>query len=771
VVPADVIRGQVATLIGMVSLLIGYAIPVGTIAPILPKFRRDWPPRAAIALAAVMIPFGLMMRAAGMLGLLKAEIGTGILAVFTSSYLYGIALAMIVYLRHRSTLALAMLAIVVPFTSFLGVFTGGKSYMLYPWAMAVLAIILVRRRIAARWVVLGALATSLVFPLNNFVRYDLLPTAGSAVGLMRNPGVALTKMSKFLGSSEPAEYFTTGLLATVGRMDCIGAASVLIRDTPKVSPFQNGKTIGLFFVAFIPRAIWPDKPIITIGQFFTDVYGTGPHIEQGTAPSQIGEFFINFGYLGIVGGMLFYGLALRSFHEMLLAGRLTTPGLLSAVAGALLSRYRLPEQHRRRLGHHGVFDDPDRDRPHRRDHAVRIVPGFARELRGPCDRASRSAAVVASAVDRAAPIHPLTSLRFVAAILVVLYHSYTMFLPSKPFPAIVDQTIGVGFIGVSFFFVLSGFILAYNYMGAPDVPVGPRVEPRTFFVARFARIYPLYLLALLVHAPFVIAHRFDHDPSAALALAKIVVSFGVNAALVQAWVPSFGGGWNSPGWSLSDEAFFYALFPFAAPLLWRSRRRDLTLAVLCYAATWSMAAILLAAWPGSSSHVDDVFELMTLPLLRLPEFLLGIVLARIHFRAFDFRPGLLRSPGVLLLAGTLLLALGIAEHERISPMMLQIGILPPAFALIISGSRAHGGRTRDLFSRRSFVVLGEASYGVYILHVPLIYWFAYAVTPMQLDGVPKAFAVDQPLHYAAYLIALIGLSVLSMRYFEDPIRR
>jgi hypothetical protein len=148
---------------------------------------------------------------------------------------------------------------------------------------------------------------------------------------MRNPSATLGRISRFMSGSEPATYFQQGLLATVGRMDCIGAASVLIRDTPSRVDFQNGRTIWLFFYAFVPRAIWKDKPIISIGQFFTDEYGSGPEIQSGTAPSQLGEFFINFGYAGIVGGMLLYGILLRLFHQMLLAGRPTTPGLLAAV--------------------------------------------------------------------------------------------------------------------------------------------------------------------------------------------------------------------------------------------------------------------------------------------------------------------------------------------------------------------------------------------------------------------------------------------------------
>lgn len=330
--PVDVIRGQLATLLGLFSLLIGYAIPVGTFVPFMPRIRNDWSPAAALGVAILMIPFGWLISAITMTGLVKFSAASGFWSVLSSSSQYGIALAAIVYVRHRSRIAFAILAVVVPITSFLALFTGSKYAVLIPWAMIVLSTILVQRRIAARWIVLAVFATALVYPVGMFVRQDIL--AGntlSPVTALRQPVATLGRMAGFVTGSEPLNYLQEGLISTVARMDCIGAASVLIRDTPRVSPFQRGRTLGLFFVAFIPRVLWPGKPIITIGQWFTDTYGSGPEIESSTAPSQIGEFFINFGYLGIIGGMLVYGILLRLLHQTLLAGRATTPGLLAGV--------------------------------------------------------------------------------------------------------------------------------------------------------------------------------------------------------------------------------------------------------------------------------------------------------------------------------------------------------------------------------------------------------------------------------------------------------
>jgi len=367
----------------------------------------------------------------------------------------------------------------------------------------------------------------------------------------------------------------------------------------------------------------------------------------------------------------------------------------------------------------------------------------------------------------AAQLLPLTSLRFFAAIGVVLYHTYHPFLPSRPLPAIADHAIAVGFLGVSFFFVLSGFILAYNYLPPPGAGASTamRGDARSFFVARFARIYPLYLLGLVIHAPFMASYRFAHDPNDAVALGKLLTTFAVNAGLLEGWLQFMRGGWNPPGWSLCAEALFYALFPLLAPMLWRSRHRDRTLLALLYLAlliVLTVAAILLHT---GRLQPHENFSLEQFPLVRVPEFLFGIVLAR------SYRRGGVRSSW-LWVAGALILSAAVAVRAWIPEVLLQNGILMPAFALIILGMSGGGGLVQRIMSHKTLVLLGEASYGIYILHVPLAWWFAWlGHGDARLSEIPPQFAVDQPFYYAIYLTVLIGLSIVSLRWFEEPARR
>ena len=138
----------------------------------------------------------------------------------------------------------------------------------------------------------------------------------------------------------------------------------------------------------------------------------------------------------------------------------------------------------------------------------------------------------------------LTGIRFFAAFHVLAFHCW----PWRDYRGIGAQAAGSGFIGVSLFFVLSGFIFGYNYFGR-------EVVPKRFFRDRFARVYPVYALALLVALPAFLR---------SFGTANLPVYVLTRATLTQAWFPTIVLEWDTPAWSLAVEAFFYLLFPLIA---------------------------------------------------------------------------------------------------------------------------------------------------------------------------------------------------------------
>src|SRR5215470_13120634 len=135
-------------------------------------------------------------------------------------------------------------------------------------------------------------------------------------------------------------------------------------------------------------------------------------------------------------------------------------------------------------------------------------------------------------------LHQLTFTRFIAAMGIVFFH----FAPQvPPFNYFFIRSAG---IGVSYFFVLSGFVLIVAY-------AGKKTSPAIFYKNRFARIYPVYFTALLVMGSYLWLRGTLHATDLTLCI------FGV-----QAWVPTHTHDINYPAWSLSVEFFFYILFPF-----------------------------------------------------------------------------------------------------------------------------------------------------------------------------------------------------------------
>ena len=217
----------------------------------------------------------------------------------------------------------------------------------------------------------------------------------------------------------------------------------------------------------------------------------------------------------------------------------------------------------------------------------------------------------------------------------------------------------LGSAGVQFFFVLSGFILAYNYHAKfPELRLGGALG---FYRARFAKIYPVHVLTFLIAAPLVILH-FDPDGLYAL---KLAFMSAVNLLLVQSFVPNQGTYFNFNGvsWTLSVEAFFYLTFPF---LLVAARK-------LGIAGRWAGSLfVMLAAWAvlfvlNAGLSEDDalaIWALHILPVARLFEFVSGLLLGLLFVRhgaapRASVRPalfGALEAAAVVLFAALLFFA-------------------------------------------------------------------------------------------------------------------
>ena len=194
--------------------------------------------------------------------------------------------------------------------------------------------------------------------------------------------------------------------------------------------------------------------------------------------------------------------------------------------------------------------------------------------------------------------------------------------------------VGSGYVGVSLFFVLSGFVLTYTYHDSLRDGTATR---GAFVAARVARIYPVYLLSLLVALPplfWLVASK-----GVRMQYGWLAGITGMYAGLLQAWDPRRACVLNCPAWSLSDEAFFYLAFLLVLPVVARwGLRRLATAAVAAYALALLAPVLYLVLRPDGAvaatpdARVSQAYWLAVVkynPLIRLPEFVMGVIAGRL----------------------------------------------------------------------------------------------------------------------------------------------
>ena len=264
-----------------------------------------------------------------------------------------------------------------------------------------------------------------------------------------------------------------------------------------------------------------------------------------------------------------------------------------------------------------------------------------------------------------AELDALTALRFFAALLVFVYHC-------APTAAFATQ-YALGHSGVGFFFLLSGFILMYTYHREFSGAVAWRAV-RAFYVARFARIYPVHVVATAFAA--LVLWRFGGNVWDASSIATREGAAAAQLLLLQSWIPNelVYLGINAPAWSISTEMFFYAAFPFVARSLLRSFGVSRPGVIWVAAAMPWAIEVAVALVP----HPVAVWTSYVLPPVRL----------------------------------------AVSPH---APTALRYSLfLMPFWALLIAVFVHQSGAISRMLQRPLFVALGRASFAFYLIHWPVI---------------------------------------------------
>ena len=290
----------------------------------------------------------------------------------------------------------------------------------------------------------------------------------------------------------------------------------------------------------------------------------------------------------------------------------------------------------------------------------------------------------------------LTALRFWAAALVVVYHLSRQ-LAKIP---VISDVGWYGRTGVTFFFVLSGFVLAWTYHDAP-------VRPAVFWWRRFARIWPMLLVATLLSTAVYLAMGVDVPPRAVAAALAMVHAWSFDPVVVR--------GGNGATWSLSDEAFFYLLFPLVLPLVRRLRvRGQLLVAALA-------VVVLLVGWVVLTREVPLAHRALVIdywPVSRLPQFVAGVALGCAVRGGWRPRVRLDVAVAAVLAFHVALFAWGhVTTSTQWTPYSASQVMATPFFAAVVVAAAC-----RDLAGRTGWLGhpwalrLGHWSFAWYLVH-------------------------------------------------------
>ncbi|WP_323137884.1 acyltransferase [Streptomyces sp. NBC_01433] len=298
-------------------------------------------------------------------------------------------------------------------------------------------------------------------------------------------------------------------------------------------------------------------------------------------------------------------------------------------------------------------------------------------------------------------------MRFIAAFAVVISHLSGQIVGTE-LPGLLDLITTLGPVGVAFFFVLSGFTLAWV--------ADPGDTARLFWRRRAAKIYPNHLTTFAATLVLMVI----------AGVPVMLINTIPPLLLIEPWIPNFdalGGltGINVPSWTLGCEMVFYLAFPWLIIFIGRIRPPRLwPWAAIVAAAIIAVpfAALLLPEQPATSWDPAvpqwQSWFAYSFPFTRMLEFVLGILMARIVISGKWIRLGM--APAFLLTVICVVVQSGL-------PGIFRLCAGPTAFALalvIAAGASADVRAVRTPFSGRIMVWLGEISFALYLVHYLVI---------------------------------------------------
>lgn len=339
-------------------------------------------------------------------------------------------------------------------------------------------------------------------------------------------------------------------------------------------------------------------------------------------------------------------------------------------------------------------------------------------------------------------IESLTSLRFFAALLVLLNHcEFLRHSDSILLKNLFDYIFSQGHIAITFFFILSGFIMSLSYSDKINTK---KVSYTQFYIARISKLYPLHLLTFFLALPLVIYSIYKGSDT--------LNSLLPNLFLIQSFIPvrEYFFSVNAPSWSLSNELFYYLIFPVII-----SMKNKLLLIIPLVIIIFQLTIELLNLPENQKHYLIYIF-----PISRLLDFSIGIltyrVFRKIHNKKITLNSSTMQISSILLfVAFLLLIELVIGRFNYYFLYVIPVSLLVFSFSL-------KEGVLSNLLTNEKLVSLGKASFALYLIHHLVIRYMSilnYKI--FKFEGV-----VSDYFMMLSTIVISIALSIIMYNLFE-----
>ena len=348
-------------------------------------------------------------------------------------------------------------------------------------------------------------------------------------------------------------------------------------------------------------------------------------------------------------------------------------------------------------------------------------------------------------------IRPLTGIRGVAAIAVMIYHFSFI---ASPFPSSDSNVLGRGYLAVDLFFLLSGMVMAIRQMSA--LAAGSDASQYFHFLKRrIARIYPLYFVVLILMLLTAAGNQLSGSETFPPRWSGMVILS--NLFLVQNWGLFVAIGWVS--WSLSSQVAAYVLFPVLFAVCFHRIRTVSYVSAILAAMLLCIAAM---RDPADASHhygYLDVYRSINFkPLLRcIAGFTFGLLAYRLAQVAFVKA---LISGNVLFIG--IVLATMASLYLGLHDLIVYVGLV-----LLVLCCYGNSKASNVMFGNRILCFLGLISYSLYLVH-GAFYRFIPAVSAWTREQFGEFAA---PVYHVLPFLPVIALAYCSYRLIELPGRR